>query len=102
MFVRSKRGLEEWRNQARLKQKQKEQMVQDEGKVSFSQAVDTAPFATGESVSAVVHVQDTTSVGNEQRVLRYRTDLEEKRKQAGIISNPSSQLREAEKALAEV
>lgn len=109
---RSKQGLEEWRTQAKLKQKEQEQMVQDSGQQHYHKAVDTAPFATDtkeKSVSlAGTGTDDGDSRGaqkggdNRWRVHRYRVHLEEKRKQAGIISNPSVQLQEAEKALAEV
>ena len=36
------------------------------------------------------------------RVKKYKTRLEEKRKQVGLITQPSSELQQAEKCLAEV
>jgi hypothetical protein len=79
-------------------------MVRDFGPHSYPKAADTAPFATQIEDSAD-HVDGDTVPDSEKRALRehrYRTNLEEIRKQAGIISEPSSQLQAAEKALAEV
>ena len=73
---------------------------------SYPKAVDTAPFATEPtqhppSVPTHVTPKEVADM-NFQRVNRYRTRLEENRRQIGIISKPSTQLEEAEKALAEV
>ena len=51
------------------------------------------------------HSSSTQLIGNaeiDERVQKYMSKLEENRKQAGIISAPSSQLKEAERRLAEV
>lgn len=78
-----------------------------QGQQSYPKAVDTAPFATGSTGSlprglptdiTSKEVADT----NFQRVHQYRARLEENRRQIGIISKPSAQLEEAERALAEV
>lgn len=109
VISRSKHGLEEWRNHAKLKQKQKEQMVREHGHQSYPKAIDTAPFATetkdkSSNAGADDDAGDTLvgGEGSKLRAQRYRVGLEEMRKQAGIISKPSSQLQEAERALAEV
>lgn len=79
-------------------------MVRNHGQQPYPKAIDTAPFAT-ETKEKSVAAGDSTGDGRAEgqlRVQRYRSQLEEKRKQAGIITKPSSQLQEAEKALAEV
>lgn len=79
-----------------------------QGQQPYSKAVDTAPFATETKDGSVGAVAQGSEEEGQLRmqsrltVQRYRSRLEEKRKQAGIITQPSSQLQEAEKALAEV
>lgn len=107
---RSKQGLEEWRNQAKLKQRLREERVHQDA--DYLGAAQTAPFATETNEKPeMVPPQATSSnlLGSKvkveidyQTVQKYKTKLEEKRKQIGIISNPSSELRKAEKSLAEV
>lgn len=102
--LKSKQGLEEWRDQA----KQMQKWMQNEEEV-YQRAVDTAPFATQstekpespEPVHQDVSTDVEKAVFMEQLVHKHMTKLEDKRKQAGIILNPSSQLQEAEKSLAE-
>ena len=112
--IRSKQGLEEWRNQAKLKQKLKEQ---DKGELSYVRAMDMAPFATetmkteeeSSRPQPSTIMQDADLLGSklslrldQELVDKYRTKLKEKRQQVGIITVPSSELQEAEKNLAEV
>ena len=114
---RSKQGLEDWRNQAKLKQRMKEKMFADAGENSYVKAVEVAPFATDSVEGSAVSLRPDRTVqeavpGNrtlklkldidKQIVHKYRTKLEEKRQQVGIITKPSSELQEAEQSLAEV
>lgn len=84
--------------------------MENEGQDMYLKAVDTAPFATQstekpespEPVHQDVSTDVEKAVFMEQLVHKHVARLEDKRKQAGIILNPSSQLQEAEKSLAEV
>lgn len=91
-------------------------MFQDQEQHSYVKAVEIAPFATetmktpAESSQPSRTLQDDHLEGkvrwkvevDQEMVEKYRTKLEEKRKQVGIITTPSSELKEAEKTLAEV
>lgn len=96
---RSQRGLEEWRHQAKLKQKEK--VLEDE------YAYARAPFATDTTQQPPSGSSDNRDgggdeKGQEQGVQKFKTRLEKTREQIGIISNPSLELQEAERSLAEV
>lgn len=90
-------------------------MLQGEEQYSYVKAVEMAPFATENiekqevSPPPVRPLHDDTPDllhsemrVNQQLVQKYRIKLEEKRKQVGIITNPSSDLQAAENTLAEV
>lgn len=96
---RSQRGLEEWRHQAKLKQKEK--VLEDE------YAYTRAPFAIDTTQQPPSGSSDNRDgggdeKGKEQGVQKFKTRLEKTREQIGIISNPSLELQEAERSLAEV
>ena len=103
---RSKQGLEEWRNQAKLKQ------LQSQYQNAHPVVADTAPYATQITTKLPEISQtfdDATSLQyklgsglDHHKVEKYKSRLEEKRKQVGLITHPSSELQEAEKCLAEV
>lgn len=105
---RSKQGLEEWRNQAKLKQKL---ILRDGAEHSYVKAIENAPFAI--DIIKIPSQTDTLEeadppgsnleVGVDREVVeKFRSRLEDKRRQVGIIINPSAELQEAEKNLAEV
>lgn len=97
---RSKRGLEEWRNQAKLQQIEASQHepVLIPSSVPYATQVEIKPELTHNHAPKYKPGDGP----HHQKVEKYKTRLEEKRKQVGLITQPSSELQQAEKCLAEV
>ena len=105
---RSKQGLEEWRNQTKLKQ-----LEAARNQEPLPGITESAPYATRipakPDVPPMEEEEDAVALHyklgaglDHHKVQKYKTRLEEKRKQVGIIQHPSSELQQAEKCLAEV
>jgi hypothetical protein len=103
---RSKESLEQWREEARL-----DHLKPPSVELGGPTASDTAPYATdrqhspmqeaGQDMALASPLSDHGEVAR-KRVEHYNTALQTQRRQAGLISDASSDLLEAERRLAEV
>lgn len=88
------------------------QTAQQQNHKAHSRAAETAPYATHlptEPETLQTVEEDVPSLRyklgaglDPHKVDKYKSRLEEKRKQVGLINNPTTELQEAEKCLAEV